>query len=1028
MAWSVSIDGEVFRDTDFTPFTYPTNFPRIFEAISNQASTLREDVIGTFGVSMLDYYDSADGTDYAPSLRRALASGEKTIYIPEGNYRFESTDPLGVGYAVHFRDKTGITLRGASDKTTTLTIASSANVGILNFASCTDCVISDLKLDGNRVNQSTTSNVHGIRGAELTRCRISRVTIQDTVGYGLGLQVGTFLYNTFEDLTVTSSGNDGVDVKNNTSNNIGNQFTRLLISDWRRGNPADPKAAFDTRGGVRISDSTFYLTNVTGYASNMPFLRFRPDEQANFTFVSAVGSIINNSFVTGASSGATGIVTGSTNASTATVTLRGVDGVFTTNEILNFDNGSTARFSSASYTVQTGGRDPSAVNCRAYGPIGNTSTGIGFVTSQSGSMFINCVARNLRDGFNVQTSTTAALVDGSYAQFCNSGYYIDGDDTRIIGCTAEGAVAEAVYLLGQRGTVVGFRGRECANGIRKQGTSLDATIIDCQFQTTTSTDFPGSWTQGTFTAFNTPGLTNAFEFNGHSIVGGSGHRVGFYGGNGSTKSTPRGVSHTRALQTLFSAISETGLVGNGIVNGVVTGSPETVVSGNVGDIANRTDQGGHLYYKQYGSSSTTGTTTGWVPLRVPAPGTIIAPNYIDPRINFSRTQASSATSVVLGPDGVTYREYGANDPRFRSRMARFTFEGAKTNLLDNPRGEGIVAGGTPTGWSLRGTSGGISRTYSSSVMVGLPSVVITPSGASTTSAMAVRYTISSNAVVSPNTTYTASGIFRLVSGSTAGLSAFALAVDWLDSGGTAVGTTTNFVSLTSASATATRYSGVLVSPASAAFAAVNVRYATASSGVVVNAAIEIAAPQLEAGPFATTPVLPAVGNLMPSTRSADSFFASTEVFEIASTGACTIAGSFVIPVTSVSSADAQTFFEINDGSANNRYFIRNDASTSTATLYRVTAGAASSVSLGTITPGVLFRLVMTIDGAGRAAASLNGGTVQAVTGGPTANMNIFRIGNNSSGSAPFYGQIQSLRLLNYAVTDAEIPAIGANVG
>ena len=177
-------------------------------------------------------------------------------------------------------------------------------------------------------------------------------------------------------------------------------------------------------------------------------------------------------------------------------------------------------------------------------------------------------------------------------------------------------------------------------------------------------------------------------------------------------------------------------------------------------------------------------------------------------------------------------------------------------------------------------------------------------------------------------------------------------------------------------------------------------------------------PQFEAGVSASSPILPPVGAPASSTRGADLVSAALGSLGIA--GPCTILWSGVLAANAPASAD-QTLFQLDDGSAQNRVRIRNLAGGATIIGGRVTAAIGSdTASLGSMSAGSMFRAGMTLDAAGRMAACLGGGNVQTITGAPTSGLTTMRMGNDAGGATPMSGEIQQLRVLPFALTDAQL--------
>jgi hypothetical protein len=158
-------------------------------------------------------------------------------------------------------------------------------------------------------------------------------------------------------------------------------------------------------------------------------------------------------------------------------------------------------------------------------------------------------------------------------------------------------------------------------------------------------------------------------------------------------------------------------------------------------------------------------------------------------------------------------------------------------------------------------------------------------------------------------------------------------------------------------------------------------------------------------------------------RGADLCSASLASLGIPPTGACTIVMRGMVPF--VSANGAQAIVQMDDGTANNRYFARFQPTTGVVLGQRVLATVTANMTTpGTLSPGAQFGLAMTLDGAGRFALSFNGGAVQSVTGGPTA-LTTLRLGMNTVPGEPLSGECRSLRVLPYSVPDAALPGLAA---
>jgi hypothetical protein len=176
-------------------------------------------------------------------------------------------------------------------------------------------------------------------------------------------------------------------------------------------------------------------------------------------------------------------------------------------------------------------------------------------------------------------------------------------------------------------------------------------------------------------------------------------------------------------------------------------------------------------------------------------------------------------------------------------------------------------------------------------------------------------------------------------------------------------------------------------------------------GATLECTMWLAEPQIEQAPFASTPILPPVGTPGASTRGADLITAALSDLGIADTGASVWIGEAMIPQAAPAGAD-QIIWQMDDGTDNNRIALVNPTGGLTLVLRRTTGGVTvSSASLGTVTAGTAFKLGLSVDGAGRAVARLDAGTMQAVTGCVTSGLTTARGGDNASGTSPLFGEL-----------------------
>jgi hypothetical protein len=387
-----------------------------------------------------------------------------------------------------------------------------------------------------------------------------------------------------------------------------------------------------------------------------------------------------------------------------------------------------------------------------------------------------------------------------------------------------------------------------------------------------------------------------------------------------------------------------------------------------------------------------------------APDLLVSPGAITSPLTLTRAQTGGA--VATG-ESIAWETYGADTPRFVLPNGGLLIEGQRTNAVTNPRGEGASGTGTPpTTWTLSATRG-LTHTFTPAVVNGVEGVVWAFSG-------------------TPNSTSGTELSFEAGLTSTAGqLCALSLFYQL-------VAGTNTLVSLTLRNANEAAVTATPFSPDATLRRVTNV---TTAVGTVyrcrlsfgfpdtvtpVNTSIFLGWPQREQlAAFAATPILPPIGTPGASTRGADLVSASLSDLGVGSNGACTVLWSGVIPQTST--PVGQTIFSIHNNGFD-RYILSNVAGTSNLQLDQQIAGAGTGAFAGTIAANTPFRIGMTVNGIGRAASSLNGAAVAAVTGGPSSGLTTLQLGNTNTSNPAMFGETTRFTVLPRAMSDAELQA------
>jgi len=384
---------------------------------------------------------------------------------------------------------------------------------------------------------------------------------------------------------------------------------------------------------------------------------------------------------------------------------------------------------------------------------------------------------------------------------------------------------------------------------------------------------------------------------------------------------------------------------------------------------------------------------------------------------------AAARATALDADDTSWSEFAADLPRFHGAARRLLVEGARTNAVRNPRAEGATAGspGTlPTYWGLNGLPSGIASTVVGTMIVGgVHCLRLRLAGTPATSATARLEPEGLSSIAAANgQSWTSSLFIGLHAGSLANLVA-TYRLMGRDGSYSAYNMVTAALSPSASLGRSTLTT--TIASASVVTATTDITFGF-TSGQAVDCTLNIGWPQMEQGPYASTPILPAVGSPASSTRGADLLSAALASVGVGSNGACTLLFWGVLPQAAGAAAD-QLLLSLDDGTASNRFRLLNPAGGSALQIGRSLAGASAAATAGSITPGMAFKAGVSVDGAGRAAASLNGAAVVAQSGGPTSGLTTLRIGNDAGNTAACFGLAAECRVLPYAVADSALPGL-----
>jgi hypothetical protein len=404
---------------------------------------------------------------------------------------------------------------------------------------------------------------------------------------------------------------------------------------------------------------------------------------------------------------------------------------------------------------------------------------------------------------------------------------------------------------------------------------------------------------------------------------------------------------------------------------------------------------------------------------------LVAREMVRPPMSLVRAQVTS-TSTVLAADGATWASFPADAPRFAGASRSLLIEGQRTNTVRNPRAEGAVpgilggSGVLPTYWSDASSSAPRNvEVLGTGISLGASYIDLRLSGTQSSGAqITIGFEGTTAVAAASGQVWTASCLMQKLAGSTPKTTVRMHILERTAAGGSLVdsGATFDVEDGNPARITHTR----TLTGGTTAFIFSGLRIVP-TTDVPYDVTYRLWLPQMEQALFASTPILPATGAPIASTRGADLASALLASLGIGGNGACTILAAVMIS-QAMDGLNAQTLVQMDDGTNTNRNICWNASGTALA-LRRTSAGNnASSGTLGDFTPGVPFRIGMTIDGAGRLAASFNGGAVQSLTGAVTSGLTTLRLGNTAAGNAPMFGETGVLTALPHALSDADLAA------
>jgi hypothetical protein len=362
---------------------------------------------------------------------------------------------------------------------------------------------------------------------------------------------------------------------------------------------------------------------------------------------------------------------------------------------------------------------------------------------------------------------------------------------------------------------------------------------------------------------------------------------------------------------------------------------------------------------------------------------------LDTRLSFTRASAAWAFNSA----GVLI-SHAVDTPRFDHNPLTLAprgllIEEARTNSIPNNSMTGAAAGtpGTlPTGWAAAATAAGITRTIVGSGTVnGLPYVDIRYAGTAVAGDTVLFFSATTSAATVNATTWTAAAFLALQGGALTNVTV-KQGLRYRAAAGASIGTQIYETTIVP-TATLTRYERTATgSDATIAFVVASLTLTMASGEVDVT--VRIAAPQLELGAFATSPILTTAATV---TRAVDVGPVLTSAF-----GFNAAEGTLFVACTPVGTTSGlQTAIYLDDGTSNERMGVR--ASVTTNAMLVVDGGATQvNLGIGSIAAGTPFKAAFAYR-LNDFAGCLNGGSVATDTVGTIPTVTKMQIGSRTSG-------------------------------
>jgi hypothetical protein len=179
---------------------------------------------------------------------------------------------------------------------------------------------------------------------------------------------------------------------------------------------------------------------------------------------------------------------------------------------------------------------------------------------------------------------------------------------------------------------------------------------------------------------------------------------------------------------------------------------------------------------------------------------------------------------------------------------------------------------------------------------------------------------------------------------------------------------------------------------------------------------------LKQASFLTNPILAASG---PAAIGADRLSATLATLGISGVGSSTWTFDVEYFAAALASGGNEILWQMDDGSASNRFSLDRQTGTGILLLRRVLGGSSATTGLGTPTPGVRTSISVSVRGDGTAAAVLHGNASASVSGGPTSGLTTVRFNGGATGANMSHVRTRRVQCLPYSVTDGELTTFAA---